>query len=54
MVPVAKSMGLNDTKWYMPRAPYKAPHKIPLLAGAIIKDFIKDNELYLSVKMESK
>ena len=24
MVPVAKSMGLNDTKWYMPRAPYKA------------------------------
>jgi|TARA_B100000959_G_scaffold137825_2_gene144848 phospholipase/carboxylesterase len=33
---------------------YKAPHKIPLRAGAIIKDFIKDNELYLSVKMEPK
>lgn len=24
MVPVAKSMRLKDTKWYIPRAPYKA------------------------------
>lgn len=24
MVPVAKSMNLEDTKWYIPRAPYKA------------------------------
>ena len=32
---------------------YKAPHKIPLQASTIIKDFIKDNEFYLSSNMKS-
>jgi phospholipase/carboxylesterase len=45
---------LNEHGYCVRMETYKAPHKIPLLAGAIIKDFIKDNELYLSVKMESK
>ncbi len=41
---------LNKHGYCVRMETYKAPHKIPLLAGAIIKDFIKDNELYLSVK----
>ncbi len=45
---------LNEHGYSVRMETYKAHHKIPLLAGAIIKDFIKDNELYLSVKMESK
>ena len=32
---------------------YKAPHKIPIQASALIKDFIKDNEFDFSSNMKS-
>lgn len=44
---------LNEHGYCVRMETYKAPHKIPLRAGTIIKDFIKDNELYLPEKMES-
>ena len=44
---------LNEHGYCVRFETYKAPHKIPLQASAIIKDFIKDNEFYLSSNMKS-
>lgn len=45
---------LNEHGYCVRMETYKATHKIPLRAGAFIKDFINDNEFYLSAEMESK